>query len=637
MRHALLVACLVALLPEGPSAAEHALLEALRAADRQAVRTLLRSGADPNVRDSGGATALMYAAIYDSVEEMRLLIDRKADVNAASDSGATALMWAVHDSAKIRLLLDNGAAVNARTRGTPSATALIVAIRAGNVASVRMLLDAGANVKDDTSALVAATQVRGNGEVERLLTAAGVPAPDNAQLSSMLTGGSGAGVLVNIGVAERLIDKGATPPLDIQIAIFRTPFLGLAANEFGLATTRTLLDRGADPNRSGSGGITPLMMAAGAPQPDANVIKLLLDRGADPTARDSRGRTALDWALLQGESPAAQALRDAGSVVSASTALAPVASAPPRSPKDAVEAALRQLRAADAGFLQRARCISCHHQTLPSMALAFARRKGADTLDTVPSGAETTLARWASGRDEVLLGGPGTGISIGGFTGTVAYSLAGFAEENIAPTVLTDALALSLAARQRADGSWNVGDIRPPIEDVSAIHFTALSIRSLQTYMPAGRRTESDARIVRARRYLEAAQPRHTQDSAFRLMGLVWAKASAGAIARERDRLLALQRADGGWGQRPAMAPDAYQTGQVLYALQLSGALPSSTAYQRGVDYLLRTQLADGTWFMQSRAFGFQPYFETGFPHGRDQFISAAATAWAAIALTFAM
>jgi len=31
-----------------------------------------------------------------------------------------------------------------------------------------------------------------------------------------------------------------------------------------------------------------------------------------------------------------------------------------------------------------------------------------------------------------------------------------------------------------------------------------------------------------------------------------------------------------------------------------------------------------------------QPYFESGFPHGRDQFISAAATNWAATALALA-
>jgi hypothetical protein len=82
------------------------------------------------------------------------------------------------------------------------------------------------------------------------------------------------------------------------------------------------------------------------------------------------------------------------------------------------------------------------------------------------------------------------------------------------------------------------------------------------------------------------------------------------------------------------MGPDAYATGQALYALQAAGVASGTPAYRKGADYLLRTQLEDGTWFVQSRGFGFQPYLETGFPHGRSQFISAAATSWAAMALT---
>ena len=52
-----------------------------------------------------------------------------------------------------------------------------------------------------------------------------------------------------------------------------------------------------------------------------------------------------------------------------------------------------------------------------------------------------------------------------------------------------------------------------------------------------------------------------------------------------------------------------------------------------GVAFLLATQLEDGSWYIRSRAVPLQPYFEGGFPHGHDQWISAAATNWAALAL----
>ena len=52
--------------------------------------------------------------------------------------------------------------------------------------------------------------------------------------------------------------------------------------------------------------------------------------------------------------------------------------------------------------------------------------------------------------------------------------------------------------------------------------------------------------------------------------------------------------------------------------------------------FLVRTQLPDGSWYVKSRSKPFQPYYETGFPHGKDQFISSAASGWAATALALA-
>jgi hypothetical protein len=98
--------------------------------------------------------------------------------------------------------------------------------------------------------------------------------------------------------------------------------------------------------------------------------------------------------------------------------------------------------------------------------------------------------------------------------------------------------------------------------------------------------------------------------------------------------LLGEQRADGGWGQLSSLASDAYATGQALVALNESGNVAvTDSAYKRGVEYLLSTQLEDGSWCVRSRAIPFQPYFESGFPHGPDQWISAAATNWATMAL----
>jgi hypothetical protein len=59
----------------------------------------------------------------------------------------------------------------------------------------------------------------------------------------------------------------------------------------------------------------------------------------------------------------------------------------------------------------------------------------------------------------------------------------------------------------------------------------------------------------------------------------------------------------------------------------------SDPVYQRGVKFLLSTQLEDGSWFVSTRTLPIQPYFDADFPYDRNQFISAAATNWATMAL----
>jgi hypothetical protein len=88
----------------------------------------------------------------------------------------------------------------------------------------------------------------------------------------------------------------------------------------------------------------------------------------------------------------------------------------------------------------------------------------------------------------------------------------------------------------------------------------------------------------------------------------------------------------------PAAAPRSAALAVERAVAKLLHAARTSTAsdvYRKGGDYLLRTQLDDGTWFVRTRAFGFQPYFETGFPYGCIQFISTVATSWASMALTY--
>ena len=120
------------------------------------------------------------------------------------------------------------------------------------------------------------------------------------------------------------------------------------------------------------------------------------------------------------------------------------------------------------------------------------------------------------------------------------------------------------------------------------------------------------------------------------LLGLKWSGESNRDLDSKLRALIALERADGGWAQTPNLASDAYATGQVLSTMHELGVATSDAAYQKGVAFLLKTQQPDGSWHVASRAPKFQPYFQSSFPYDHDQWISASATAWATIALTYA-
>jgi N-acyl-D-amino-acid deacylase len=214
----------------------------------------------------------------------------------------------------------------------------------------------------------------------------------------------------------------------------------------------------------------------------------------------------------------------------------------------------------------------------------------------------------------------------------VSYGLLGLASEHYEADTTTAAMASVVAAWQSDDGAfYPLAAIRPPLE-ADAFTATALSLRALQLYG-----SSPEERVARASRWLRAATPRTTEERAMQLLGLAWANAPAEAIGASTAALVAEQRSDGGWAQLPGLETDAYATGQALVALQTAGHAVSSAEYRRGAAYLLRTQFADGSWLVRSRTFPVQPPRDSGFPHGKHQWISAAGTSWAAMALALTL
>jgi ankyrin repeat protein len=619
-----------------PAASGQSVWTALRNGDTATLKQLMHSGADPNMRDDIGATPLMYAAAYGSLTDMSVLLDHGARVNGATKLGSTAMMWAAGDTAKLDILLKGGADANSKTKAGFSVLAA-AAIR-GNHNGVRLLIEHGANLKDAAFLGIAygthpacGTVSTCNADALRRISKAAGLEKEATSTGPMRPSAA----LFHDGSLAEPFAAGFPPNQVDAFAIFaRVPALGLAAYYAQAENTRILLERGANPNQPATRNITPLMMAAASARPNEEIVHLLIENGADVAARDTDGRTALDWALTQGETEAARVLRAAGAKAASPETKAQPRLAKARDARTAIELAISRLQPISLESSRQVTCTSCHNQSLPAIAVKAAADQGIAIDPILVAHPRTAiLAEWSGHRDDFLVGR----CTLGGFPGNIGYGLLAMAKEGTPANATTDAAASCLASLQHQNGSWENRDTRPPLFDNSSIDYTALAIRGLSAYTPPAMRMETKARLHRALAFLRSAAPVTTQEEAFKLMGLIWSGVPTAEATAQAKRLLRLQQPDGGWGQLPTMASDAYATGHALYALHAAGIPATDPTYRKAATYLLSTQLEDGTWHVRSRAIAIQPYYESGFPHGKDQFISAAATSWAVIGLAYSL
>jgi ankyrin repeat protein len=612
--------------------------QAIRADDLAKLKTLLGSAADVSAPGPDGVTPLMLAAGIGSLDAVKWLLERGASIDAQNAFGSTALMWAATQPEKVRLLLDRGANPNLATK--TGRTALFVAAMSEQSAPiVRALIAKGADIRvrdafGNTMALAAA--VGNDVETIRLVVDAGVDV--NAAGATDFTPLVAASYHGNLRAVELLLAKGARvnavarktvlfPPEDPKsgpISLGNVTPLLAAASQYP-AVVRRLVEAGADVNATDVRGMTPLMLAVASDTQDPATIRLLLERGADVTLRSKSGETAGDWARKTGVRAGIELLKvEPLAAPRPSTASASSAG----DARAAAERALALLETSSQKFFDSSGCVSCHHQNATNMAVGEARAHGlkvnADRMiDRMKMMAAAPPAPLLMERMDI------------GVPEILASAAAGIAALDAPANLPMDLIVANIAAMQAADGSWHVlngtGD-RPPTG--GAVTRAALCIRTLRAYAPPARAAEMSARIARARDWLLAATPATAEEANMRLLGLHWAGVDAARLKPLAAKIAESQQPDGGWRQREGLPTDAYATGQSLYALaKAGGATPADPLYKRGVAYLLATQSDTGAWRVASRSPKFQAYFNSAFPYAGDQWISAWATGWAAMAL----
>jgi hypothetical protein len=406
---------------------------------------------------------------------------------------------------------------------------------------------------------------------------------------------------------------------------------------------QVMLDHGANANAFDLLGRTPLMYAAVSDKLPVEEVQLLIDHGADVNARSrhtkagDEGLTVLDIAKHNGNTPVVQLLEKAGAKPSPFTPVA-MHFKTDNGVRRAVQDSIPLLQRADTNFVKNSGCVSCHNNSLTSMTMGLSRKRGFqidEKSDAVQLQANVDILEKT--RDRMHQGAI-LPTEDNFSEGILAYQLIGMHDEGYKPDLNTDTAVQYILWRQHPNGEWPAqnADTRPPI-CLDFVGQTARSMRALQLYMPLAGQDQYRKSIRLAANWLAKAPTYNNEDRNWRLTGLAWAGTNKAETQKAMKELLAAQHPDGGWSDLPTMPSTAYSTGKSLVALHIAGMPVTDLAYQRGLNLLLKTQQEDGTWYVPTRALAFQPWSDAGFPFYHDQFVSAAGTNWAAMALALSL
>lgn len=309
------------------SAEETHIADAAEQRDFDAVSSLLDSGANANVAQVDGMTALHWAIYHNAPAAAKRIIQARADVQAKNRYGVSPLSLACQNGSDelVGLLLAAGADPNSSLPG--GETALITAARTGRCEPVKLLISKGADVnasehKGQTALMWAAAE--GHVDVIDALIAAG--ADVKAQLSSGFTSLFFAIREGQTAATLRLIEAGCDVNSEMQTKqglkfstgkLRITPLL-LAVENGHFELAQVLLEAGADPNAQPS-GYTALhaitwtrkpIRGDGDPPPagsgkysSLDMVRILVAAGADINARLEHGKSDLGRFTYTGSTP----------------------------------------------------------------------------------------------------------------------------------------------------------------------------------------------------------------------------------------------------------------------------------------------------------------------------------------------
>ncbi len=329
-----------------PESGRAPVADAAMKGDREAIRALLRQGADVNEARGDGMSALHWAAERGDAETVSMLVYAGANLGAvtriaqytplhlaarsgsaavtdalikagapigaqALPSGATPLHLAAGagSAAVVTRLIDAGADVNAK-EAEWGQTPLIFAAAQNRVEAIKALMARGADANISTSVIDVphrnALDRAASARQKKVLESFGVGPERQPTASQVQAAAQAARELFLSGKIpppdpnEKEDDRRNFNPEEINPPVATKGGLTAllhAAREGHLDAARALIDGGADVNKVGAGdGTSPLLIAVLNGQFD--MAMLLIERGADPNVAASGNGASPLWAAV---------------------------------------------------------------------------------------------------------------------------------------------------------------------------------------------------------------------------------------------------------------------------------------------------------------------------------------------------
>ena len=301
---------------QGTKTKKTALMMASEKGHYGTVLKLLNQGADADLEDNQGMSALHYAAQAGKDRVIQALLEHDVLPNNADKAGWTPLYYATNGGYEeiVRHLITKVSDLDART-GTAEWTALHRAASDGRLNIVKILVEHGARInqvsKDGLTPFHAAVRSGHVDIAQFLATQDGVlldTATDEGYTPLISAASNGFKEIVSLLLCHDVEVEGKIKT-DISRGSLRTPLQG-AANGGFLPIVKELIDAKASINSASGNGYTPLLYAALSNHPD--VVDFLLDKGANPRCVSSDGCNPLHYAAEDGHEALVTRLLECG-------------------------------------------------------------------------------------------------------------------------------------------------------------------------------------------------------------------------------------------------------------------------------------------------------------------------------------